>query len=91
MKIMALTVVLAATPVWADSHSPGAPTAATTYQSVFADYKPFQDEALHDWRRVNGEMGRLHGHMGHLEAKQAELPPAHDYGKPADRPANERR
>ncbi|PKO86091.1 MAG: hypothetical protein CVU18_16770 [Betaproteobacteria bacterium HGW-Betaproteobacteria-12] len=91
MKVMALTAVLAATSVWADVHSTDAPTVASTYQSVFADYKPFQEEALHDWRRVNGEMGQLRGHRGHLQASQAELPPAHDHRKPVARPADERR
>ncbi len=64
MKIMALTVALAATPAWADSHPPKEPIPETSYQSAFADYKPFQDETLHDWRQVNGEMGRLRGHIG---------------------------
>ena len=55
MKIMALTVALAATPAWADSHPPKEPIPETSYQSAFADYKPFQDETLHDWRQVNGD------------------------------------
>jgi hypothetical protein len=85
MKIMALTVALAATPAWADSHPPKEPIPETSYQSAFADYKPFQDETLYDWRQVNGEMGRLRGHMGHLETGQAAGQPTHEHGKPAER------
>ncbi len=86
MKIMALTVVLAATPAWADSHSSKEAIPDTSYQSVFAEYKPLQDETLHDWRQVNGEMGRLRGHMGHLEAKigQPNGQAEHEHGKASE-------
>lgn len=85
MKIMALTIALAATPAWADSHSPKEPIPETSYQSAFADYTPIQDEPLHDWRQVNGEMGRLRGHMGHLETGPATGQPVHEHEKPAER------
>ena len=84
MKIMALSVALAATPALADSQSPKEPIPDTSYQSAFADYKPIQDEALHDWRQVNGEMGGLRGHMGHLETGQAAGQPAQEHEKPAE-------
>ena len=85
MKIMALTVALAATPAWADSHSPKEPIPETSYQAVFAEYKSFQDEPLHDWGQVNGEMGRLRGHMEHLETGPATGQPVHEHGKTAER------
>ena len=51
-----------------DSESPvSIPTAG--YRSVFDDYKPLRDEALQDWRQANDAMGRLQGHMGHLDAE----------------------
>ena len=79
MKIMALTIALAATPAWADSHPPKEAIPETSYQSAFADYKPFKDETLYDWSQVNDEMGRLRGHMG------AAGQPTHEHGKPAER------
>ena len=85
MKIMALTIALAATPAWADSHPPKEAIPETCYQSAFADYKPFKDETLYDWSQVNDEMGRLRGHMGHLETGQAAGQPTHEHGKPAER------
>lgn len=91
MRIMTFTVALAATSAWAAPDTTEAPAPASTYQSVFADYKPLQDEALHDWRQVNDEMGRLRGHMGHLGANRSAPPSPHDHGKPIDRPADDRR
>ena len=85
MKIMAFAVALVATPAWAESQPPKEPIPETFYQSAFADYKPLQDEALQDWRQVNDEMGRLRGHMGHLETGQAAGQPTHEHGNPAER------
>ena len=35
------------------------------YRSVFADYKPFADQELADWRKANDEVGAVGGHAGH--------------------------
>ncbi len=67
MKTLALSLAIAAGPVWAESPTPPKPSPAKAYQSAFADYRPIQDEAVLDWRVTNDEMGRLRGHMGHLE------------------------
>jgi hypothetical protein len=66
--IVALSVAMAAIPTWADSHVPPASAQTGSYQSVFAGYQPFQDEPVRDWRQANDDMGRLRGHMGHLES-----------------------
>ena len=34
------------------------------YRSVFADYKPFADQELADWRKANDEVGAA-GHAAH--------------------------
>jgi hypothetical protein len=69
MKHRALILVVAMSPVWADDHAspPSTPTAG--YRSVFVDYKPMPDETFQDWRQANDRMGRLRGHMGHLDAE----------------------
>lgn len=49
----------------------GAPKATQqlTYQSAFADYKPYQDAPLSNWRELNdkvmGATGGASGHSGH--------------------------
>lgn len=91
MKSMALLIALAATPAWAVSDAAEVPISSNQYQSVFADYKPLQDEALHDWRQVNDEMGRLRGHMGHLESNQPATQSPHDHSKATDHPVDDRR
>lgn len=90
MKIMALLIALAATTAWAAFDTTEAPRFPSVYQSVFADYQSFQDEALHDWRKVNDEMGRLGGHMGHLGSNQPAMQSPHDYSKVSDRPGDDR-
>lgn len=71
MKTLALSLAIAAGPLWAESPTPPEPTSSKAYQSAFADYRPIQDETVQDWRASNDEMGRLRGHMGHLD-----VPPA---------------
>ena len=40
------------------------------YRSALDAYRPYRaDEPLRDWREVNEEIGRLGGHMGHLESR----------------------
>ncbi len=55
---------------------PQARAGATTYQSVFADYRPWNEPTPIDWRAANREAGALGGHMGHLRGKASGM--AHD-------------
>lgn len=46
------------------------------YRSVLADYVPYREAEMADWRTANDTVGRLGGHMGHVmpqaeEAKDA--------------------
>lgn len=68
MKHGALILVIAMSPVWADDHASPAATSTAGYRSVFVDYKPMPDETIRDWRQANDAMGRLRGHLGHLDA-----------------------
>jgi len=49
---------------------PTAPTAPLSYASPFAGYRAFDDVPLASWREVNGEVGRIGGHVGVLRAEQ---------------------
>ncbi len=69
MKYRTLILVIAMSPVWADDHASPASTPTAGYRSVFVDYKPMPDETVQDWRQANEQMGRLRGHMGHLDAE----------------------
>lgn len=69
MKHRALILVVAMSPVWADDHGSPAATPTAGYRSVFVDYKPLADETVQDWRQANDRMGRLRGHLGHLDAE----------------------
>lgn len=69
MKHRALILVVAMSPVWADDHASPSSTPTAGYRSVFVDYKPMPDETVQDWRQANDQMGRLRGHMGHLDAE----------------------
>ncbi len=42
----------------ADPADPKAPAAPLAHRSAFADYKPYQDIAPGDWRRLNDTVGR---------------------------------
>lgn len=47
------------------------------YQSAFADYRPFNEEAAMPdklWRAANDEMGSLGGHAGHIKDVPAATP-----------------
>lgn len=92
MKHMALTLVIATSPVWADSPVAPVSASAESYRSAFNNYKPMQDEALLDWRQANNEMGRLRGHMGHLDAKPVEPELSHQHsGRKIEAALSERR
>ena len=43
---------------------PAAPAPSVSYGSAFADYQPFREEAIADWRSLNDEVGRIGGHKG---------------------------
>lgn len=66
MKILALSLFIATGPVWAENSVQPISAPDTVYQSIFADYRPIQDEPILEWRSINDEMGRLRGHIGHL-------------------------
>lgn len=71
MKFRALILVVAMSLVWADDHAAPAATPTVGYRSVFVDYKPMPNEPVVDWRQANDEMGRLRGHMGHLNSENS--------------------
>ncbi|HKQ30515.1 MAG TPA: hypothetical protein VJS66_04445 [Burkholderiales bacterium] len=50
---------------------------ASRYDSVFADYRAYDEQRVGAWRKHNDEMGRVGGHAGHAKdaAPNAEPPP----------------
>lgn len=42
------------------------------YRSVLADYMPYRAAEMADWRAANATVGRLGGHMGHVEPQPKE-------------------
>lgn len=68
MKALAFSLFLAAGWVGAETPAAPEPPPGKVYQSAFEAYRPIQDEPILDWRAINDEVGRLRGHMGHLEA-----------------------
>ena len=49
------------------------------YRSAFADYKPFADQELANWRRANDEVGAAGGHAATSRGKDpASRPPSHN-------------
>lgn len=36
------------------------------YRSTTADYTPYREAPIADWRMANEAMGPMHGHMGHM-------------------------
>ncbi len=51
------------------------------YRSAFEGFRPWNDEAAQDWRRVNNEMEQLGGHIGHLRAPPSADKPAGTKGE----------
>ena len=91
MRPLALTLAIAAGPLWADSPPlPDAPPTAG-YRSAFHDYKPLQEPPLRDWQQANGEVARLRGHMGHLAPDGQRAAPAAAHAHPAKAPAADER
>lgn len=91
MKRLALTLVIAAGPLWADS--PPLPDAApaASYRSAFHDYKPLQEPPIQNWQQANGEVARLRGHSGHLAPDGPRATPAAAHAHPAKTPAADER
>ena len=62
----------AGTPAAKDEKRPAAeappPRTPGAYRSPFADYRPFADEPLKDWRRANEEVHEAGGHAGLMKA-----------------------
>lgn len=42
-----------------------------SYESAFADYRPYREEPAASWRQVNDEVARVGGHAGVLKAEPA--------------------
>ena len=55
------------------------------YRSAFEGFRPWNDDAAQDWRRVNDEMKQLGGHTGHLRAAPIADKPAGATGNPMTR------
>lgn len=72
MKYWALILVIATSPLWAAGPDSPASMPTSGYRSVFDNYQAMRDEALRDWRQANDQVGRLRGHMGHLDGETAE-------------------
>jgi len=56
------------------------------YRPALADYVPYRETGLADWRAVNAAVERLGGHMGHARTPSS----GHDPGgrEATDRPAS---
>lgn len=67
----------------AGKSEPPKATPQLTYQSAFADYKPYQDTPIANWRELNdqvvGAPGGASGHAGHRMGgmKVMEMTPKH--------------
>jgi hypothetical protein len=48
-----------------DPSKPSAATPAVRYQSVFSDYRPYQEVQIRPWRQSNDEVAAGQGHAGH--------------------------
>ena len=55
------TVASAAVP--SEVH-PSPPPPEISYRSAFADYRPYQEEPLADWRALNEDVAHAGGHVG---------------------------
>ena len=55
---------------------PAVKTPPPAQASAFEGYRRFRDEQMMPWREVNDEVGRLGGHMGHVQDEAAPATPA---------------
>lgn len=60
----------------ADPSDPGAAAPGIIYRSAFDGYEGWRDGPKASWRDANDAVGRLGGHMGHLEEAPAGERPA---------------
>lgn len=67
MKYWALSFVLIAGSAAAVSNGEATPG----YQSVFSDYRAYQEVPVAPWAESNNEMERLGGHAGHVAPQSA--------------------
>lgn len=91
MKSLALTLLIAVSPAWAGSPPASEAVPPPEFHSAFADYKPMQDSAISDWRQANSEVGRLQGHMGHLDPRESQSAPTTARAQPAGKPSSDER
>ena len=57
-------------PVRPDPADARAAAARPVYESAFKDYRRYADVEPARWRESNEEMGRLNGHMGHVQGSR---------------------
>ncbi len=68
MRLRLVLALLASTALLAFAEAPPAVThPQVVYRPVLADYAPYREGELLDWRAVNDLVARLGGHMGHTE------------------------
>jgi len=62
-------------------------TAGIAYESAYAGYVPYREEALASWRELNDDVGRVAGHKGIFGGAAHQ---GHASQKPADATAREK-
>jgi len=78
LALIALAVAASPVVLASEVASPPRSTVPSTppaYVSALADYKPWREPVLAPWKRVNDEVARLGGHMGHVRGSPAPAPP----------------
>ncbi len=60
----------------AASSTPPKNSPQLSYQSAFADYKPWQDSKLGDWKAMNDAVGKSGGHAMDMPMSGASAPAA---------------
>ena len=65
---LAAPISSAAVPAEAE---PSHPTLKITYRSAFADYRPFREEPVTDWRALNDDVAQAGGHVGIMRGTNA--------------------
>ncbi len=53
-----------------DPRDPKASAQPAEYRSAFADYRPYKEPEIADWRALNDEVGRVGGHLGIARGKK---------------------
>ncbi|MCK6450156.1 MAG: hypothetical protein L6R19_04755 [Alphaproteobacteria bacterium] len=68
----------------ADPGDPAAAAPTTRYRSAFDGYERWRDGGKAPWRDANEAVGRMGGHMGHMEDASPQAP---GDDQPPERPA----